>query len=131
MERLVEPQPGAELARPRAPDEARRRTCVAERAGAAPESGWPAAPLALVLASTPEPATVLAGLEELLESAEEQANPMALDLDADDPARPKRLPSELWPRVTAALAGLRPVLELKGFALVPCSDPAARYALWQ
>jgi hypothetical protein len=123
--------PGVEAAQPPATAQDRSRICIAERAGAGTESGWHSATLALVLASTHEPAGVLAELEELLERAEEQTNPMALDLDAEDPAQPKRLRSELWPRVTAAQALVRPELERQGHVLVPCGDPAARYALWR
>jgi hypothetical protein len=107
------------------------RVCVAERPGIGGDRGWHPAALALVLASTPEPDKVLAALDEQLELAEESNNPMALDLEPPDGSDLKRLRSQLWPRVNAAQALLRPELERKGHALVACDDPSARYALWR
>jgi hypothetical protein len=120
--------PSAEAAHPESTANA-ARVCIAPRsAGGA--GGWHPAALALVLASAPDPEKALADLEQLIEQAEESANPLALGLDPADPPEQKRLIATLWPSVTAAQALLSPELERKGHALVRCDDAAARYTLW-
>jgi hypothetical protein len=124
--------PSARAARSAPSSEILGRVCVAERSGPrAGHAGWHPTALALVLTSTPDPEKSLADLVELIEQAEESANPMALDLDPSDPAKQKRLVAALWPSVNAAQSLLSPEVERRGHALVPCDDITARYALWR
>jgi hypothetical protein len=117
---------------PRPSDKDASLVCIAERANTgAHRSGWHRSTLALVLASTPDPERIRVTLEEQLERAEENANPLALDLDGDDRSDQKRLIRELWPRVTAAQTWLVPELERHGHELVSCDAKTARYSLWR
>jgi len=93
---------------------------------------WHRSTLTLALASMPRPERTLLALGDELDRGEENAHPLSLGLDDPKADRDDRLQAELWPRVTAAQAWLRPELEVErdDFTIVSCDAKTARFALW-
>jgi hypothetical protein len=110
------------------------RLCLGKGAAREAKTGvaWHRSTLALALASVPHPERTLLALGDELDRGEENAHPLSLGLDDPKADRNDRLQAELWPRVTAAQAWLRPEVELEGddLAIVACSAGGARFALW-